>query len=47
MLIAGSYDRWVHTLEDLTSRMSATARRKLFGDNARRFYRLVAYAMGC
>jgi L-fuconolactonase len=42
VLIAGSYDRWVRALEDLTSGTSAAGRRKLFGDNARRFYRLVS-----
>jgi L-fuconolactonase len=35
-----SYARWVHTLDDLTAGLSATAKRKLFGDNARAFYRL-------
>jgi len=40
VLLASSYARWVHTLEDLTSGMSTAARRKLFADNARKFYRL-------
>jgi len=35
-----TYARWVHTLDDLTSGMGAVAQRKLFGDNARSFYRL-------
>ena len=35
-----TYARWVHTLDDLTSGMSAVAKRKLFGDNARAIYRL-------
>jgi L-fuconolactonase len=35
-----TYARWVETLDDLTSGMSAVARRKLFGDNARAIYRL-------
>jgi len=35
-----TYARWVHTLDDLTSGLSATAKRKLFGDNARVIYRL-------
>jgi L-fuconolactonase len=37
-----TYARWVHTLDDLTSGMSGTAKRKLFGDNARTIYRLAS-----
>ena len=35
-----TYARWVETLDGLTSGMSTGAKRKLFGDNARSFYRL-------
>jgi L-fuconolactonase len=35
-----TYARWVHTLDDLTSGLTAIAKRKLFGDNARVIYRL-------
>ena len=37
---ASSYRRWVETLDGLTSQLSVQAKRKLWGDNARRFYRL-------
>jgi L-fuconolactonase len=41
LLTANStYERWVQTLDGLTSGISAAAKRKLFGDNARSFYRL-------
>jgi predicted TIM-barrel fold metal-dependent hydrolase len=36
------YARWFDTLDTLTSGLSPQAKRKLFGDNARRFYRLSA-----
>ena len=36
-----TYARWVQTLDHLTSGMGAAGQRKLFGDNARSFYRLV------
>ena len=37
---AAPYRRWVETLDDLTAALSPAARRKLWADNARRFYRL-------
>jgi L-fuconolactonase len=40
VLLASSYRRWVETLDQLTNDRSADARRKLWSDNARRFYRL-------
>jgi L-fuconolactonase len=41
LLTANStYARWVETLDGLTSGMGAAGQRKLFGDNARSFYRL-------
>jgi L-fuconolactonase len=41
LLTANStYARWVETLDGLTSGMSEAGKRKLFGDNARSFYRL-------
>ncbi len=39
-LLASSYRRWVETLDALTARLSPEARRKLWSENARRFYRL-------
>ena len=39
-LLASSYRRWVETLDGLTAHFSPTARRKLWSENARRFYRL-------
>jgi L-fuconolactonase len=38
--LAASYQRWVSTLADLTSHLQPGARQKLWGDNARRVYRL-------
>ncbi|HEY3325202.1 MAG TPA: amidohydrolase family protein [Planctomycetota bacterium] len=38
--LASPYDRWVKTLDSLTSHLSVQAKRKLWADNARRFYRL-------
>ena len=38
--LASSYTRWVDTLDDLTGDLSEHAKRKLWHDNARRFYRL-------
>jgi L-fuconolactonase len=35
-----TYARWVQTLNDLTAGMGTEGQRKLFGDNARSFYRL-------
>lgn len=40
VLGASSYRRWVETLDELTARLSPAAQRKLWADNARRFYRL-------
>jgi L-fuconolactonase len=40
VLNAAPYARWFETLDNLTSGLSQQAKRKLFGDNARRFYRL-------
>jgi L-fuconolactonase len=37
---ASPYVRWVETLDGLTVHLSDGARRKLWADNARRFYRL-------
>jgi L-fuconolactonase len=43
LLTANStYARWVETLDDLTADMGPVGQRKLFGDNARSFYRLPA-----
>jgi L-fuconolactonase len=39
-LMASSYARWVETLDMLTAGLSEDAKRKLWADNARRFYRL-------
>ena len=41
-LQASPYRRWVDTLDDLTSGLSESAKRKLWAENARRFYRLPA-----
>jgi L-fuconolactonase len=38
--LASSYDRWVETLEALTQDISPDAKRKLWKENARQFYRL-------
>jgi len=40
VLRASSYRRWVDTVDEMTRGFSAEARRKLWRDNARRFYRL-------
>jgi L-fuconolactonase len=40
LLLAATYDRWVETLDSLTQRLSPEAKRKLWADNARHFYRL-------
>lgn len=40
VLFASDYRRWVETLDMLTADLSDAARRKLWADNARRFYRL-------
>ncbi len=39
-LLASSYRRWVETLDALTAGLSPEAKRKLWAENARRFYRL-------
>jgi len=40
LLLAASHDRWIETLEALTQRLSPEAKRKLWKENARQFYRL-------
>lgn len=40
VLRASSYRRWVETLASLTADLSPAAKRKLWAENARRFYRL-------
>ncbi|HEU4324024.1 MAG TPA: amidohydrolase family protein [Roseiflexaceae bacterium] len=40
VLLAGGYRRWVETLDGLTAHLGAGARRKLWAENARRFYGL-------
>jgi len=42
VLLASSYRRWVETLDTLTASLSLQAKRKLWAENARRFYRLEA-----
>ena len=39
---ASTYRRWVETLDALTAHLSPSAKRKLWAENARRFYRLSA-----
>ena len=46
VLLAASYRRWVETLDALTADLSAEAKRKLWAENARRFYRLPPAAEG-
>jgi L-fuconolactonase len=41
---ASTYPRWVETLDKLTAHLSDTAKRKLWAENAGRFYRLAAFA---
>lgn len=41
-LQATSYSRWVETLDTLTSHLTPQAKRKLWAENARRFYRLTS-----
>lgn len=38
--LAAPYTRWVATLDELTTGLSPAAKRKLWAENARRFYRL-------
>ncbi|HLV99991.1 MAG TPA: amidohydrolase family protein [Ktedonobacterales bacterium] len=40
LLLAASHDRWVETLDALTQHLSPGAKRKLWKENARQFYRL-------
>jgi L-fuconolactonase len=40
VLHAASYTRWVEALEELTAHLTPEDQRKLWADNARRFYRL-------
>ncbi|MGH2562683.1 MAG: amidohydrolase family protein, partial [Thermomicrobiales bacterium] len=40
VLGASSHQRWVNTLDDLTADLAGDAKRKLWAENARRFYRL-------
>ena len=40
LLLAASHERWVETLEGLTQHLSPEAQRKLWKENACRFYRL-------
>jgi L-fuconolactonase len=40
VLLASSYRRWYETLEALTAHLPLSARRKLWAENARRFYRI-------
>jgi len=40
VLMASSYRRWVETLDELTAGLSGAAKRKLWAENARRFYRI-------
>jgi L-fuconolactonase len=40
VLMASSYRRWVETLDEITAGLSEAAKRKLWNENARRFYRL-------
>jgi L-fuconolactonase len=39
VLMASSWRRWVDTLDELTSSLTDTQKRKLWSENARRFYR--------
>lgn len=39
-LLSSSYQRWFETLEALTARLPISAMRKLWAENARRFYRM-------
>jgi L-fuconolactonase len=40
VLLAADYRRWVETLDALTSHLTPAAQKKLWADNARRFYRI-------
>ncbi|HLG78093.1 MAG TPA: amidohydrolase family protein [Ktedonobacteraceae bacterium] len=39
-LLASDYVRWVETLDTVTTHLTPSAKRKLWAENARRFYRL-------
>ena len=39
---ASPYPRWVQTLDALTAHLTPTAKRKLWAENAKRFYRIAA-----
>jgi len=38
--MASPYRRWVESLDEIAAGLSDTAQRKLWNENARRFYRL-------
>lgn len=40
VLLAADYHRWIETLDQLTRHLAPTAQKKLWVENARRFYRL-------
>ena len=40
LLLASSYDQWIEALDSLTRHLSSEAKRKLWAENARHFYRL-------
>jgi len=40
LLLVSSYDQWIETLDSLTRQLSPEAKRKLWAENARHFYRL-------
>ena len=40
LLLASSYDQWIEVLDALTWHLSSEAKRKLWAENARHFYRL-------
>jgi L-fuconolactonase len=40
VLLASPYRRWYETLEALTARLALSARRRLWAENAQRFYRM-------
>lgn len=42
VLLASGYRRWVETLDELTASLTPAVQKKLWADNARRFYRLAS-----
>lgn len=40
VLLASAYRRWYETLEALTARLTVSARRRLWAENAQRYYRM-------